>query len=164
MATGLLSLPRNNSLQALRELVEDKKREVRDNFLELRTLLQQCEDSVAGRLDRIYSDTRNNVESSERTIQQMEEAKKPLQATIVDNKMNLFVQTTIQAIDAQIAEVRNSTALVPIQIQLQWRREAVKQSIQTFCNVVSPSDGTSCDAEAQEPLPQTAKVTIARYP
>ena len=161
MATGL-SLPRNNSLQALRELVEDKKREVRDNFLELRTLLQQCEDSVTGRLDSIYSDTRNNVESSERIIQQMEQAKKPLQATIVDNKMNLFVQTTIQAIDAQIAEVRNSTALVPIQIQLQWRREAVKQSIQTFCSVVSPSDGTSCDAEAQEPLPQTAKVTIAK--
>ena len=150
-----VSLPRDNSLQALRALVEEKKREVRDNFQELRTALQQCEDRAAGVLDRLYSDTMESVESSERTIQQLEEAKNAMQATLVDNKMNVFLQTTIQSIDAQISEVRNSTALVPKQIYLEWRRD-VKQSIQTVCKVISPGNISSATGNP-EPIPQPVK-------
>ena len=157
MATEPVSLPHNNSLQALRQLVEERMREVRDSFLELRTALQQCEESVAGSLDKLYSDTRESVESSERTIQQLEEAKNAMQATLVDNKMNVFLQATIQSIDSQIAEVRNSTALVPKRIQLEWRRDA-KQCIQTLCKVISSTDDTSCGTGAPEPIPLPAQV------
>ncbi|KAI6660849.1 hypothetical protein LOD99_13573 [Oopsacas minuta] len=136
MATGPVSLPRDNALAALRVIVEEKKGEVTRNFLELTTALKTSEDTVTKKLDEIYIDTRESVESNERTVTQLEQSKIAFQATLVDNKMNLFLQNTIQSIDGQIAEVRNSTT-VPKQIYLRWRNEDVKQSIHKVCDVIS---------------------------
>ena len=139
MAMESVSLPRDNSLEELRVVIEEKKGEVKRKFTELKKLLEISENTATNRLDRIYTDVREVVERNERTVTQLEQAKNDLNSTLVDNTMNSFLQTTIQNFDDQIAKARNSACVVPKHISLRWSIEELKQSIENVCEVISSS-------------------------
>ena len=137
MAMESVSLPRDNSLEELRVVVEEKKQEAKKKFSELKKLLQISEDTTTNTLDKIYTDIREGIERNERTVTQLEQAKIALNSTLVDNDTTLFLQETIQNIDAQIAKARNSACVVPKHILLRWELEDLKQSIENVCEVIS---------------------------
>ena len=137
MAMESISLPRDNSIEELRVVVEEKKQVARNKFSELKKLLQISEDTATNTLDRIYTDIREGIERNEKTVTQLEQAKTALNSTLVDNDTTLFLQETIQNIDAQIAKARNLACEVPKHILLRWKVEDLKQSIENVCEVIS---------------------------
>ena len=141
MAVESVSLPRDNSLEELRVVIEEKKGEVKRKFTELKKLLEISENTATNRLDRIYTDVREGVERSERTVTQLKQAKIALNAAPADNDTTLFLQPTNQNIDNQIAKARNSACVVPKHISLRWSIEELKQSIENVCEVISSSTG-----------------------
>ena len=141
MAMESVSLPRDNSLEELRVVIEEKKGEVKRKFTELKKLLEISENTATNRLDRIYTDVREVVERSERTVTQLKQAKIALNAAPADNDTTLFLQPTNQNIDNQIAKARNSVCVVPKHISLRWSIEELKQSIENVCEVISSSTG-----------------------
>ena len=118
MAMESVSLPRDNSIEELRVVVEEKKQEAKKKFSELKKLLQISEDTTTNTLDKIYTDIREGIERNERTVTQLEQAKIALNSTLVDNNMTVLLQTTIRNFDTQIAEARNSACVVPKHILL----------------------------------------------
>ena len=137
MAVSSVSQPRDNLLEALRMLVEERKEEVKGVFLELRTELEQCEEGVNKELCELYSDTRERVERDEKKIGKLETAKGNLQTDLVDNEFNSILQTTMDNFDAQIAEIRRSSITIPRYVELEWNKEELKKSIERVCRIVS---------------------------
>ena len=137
MAMESVSLPRDNSIEELRVVVEEKKQEAKKKFSELKKLLQISEDTTTNTLDKIYTDIREGIERNEKTVTQLEQAKIALNSTLVDNNMTVLLQTTIRNFDTQIAEARNSACVVPKHILLRWKVEDLKQSIENVCEVIS---------------------------
>ena len=137
MAVSSVSQPRGNLLEALRMLVEERKKEVKEVFLELRTELEQCEERVNKELCELYSDTRERVERDEKKIGNLEKVKMSAQTNLVDNEFNSILQTTMDNLDAQIAEIRRSSITIPRNVELEWNKEELKKSIERVCRIVS---------------------------
>ena len=135
MAVSSVSQPRDNLLEALRMLVEEREKEVKEVFLELRTELEQCEEIVNKELCELYSDTRERVERDEKKIGNLEKVKMSAQTNLVDNEFNSILQTTMDNLDAQIAEIRRSSITIPR--KLEWNKEELKKSIERVCRIVS---------------------------
>ena len=142
MAMSSLPQPRDNLLENLRILVEERKEEIKEVYLEMRTALEQCEERVSKELCEIYSDTRERVGRDERKIGKLETAKGNIQTDLVDNEFNSILQTTVVNFDAQIAEIRRTSVSIPRYVELEWNKEELKKSIERVCKIVS----SNCDA------------------
>ena len=155
MTMSSVSQSRDNLLEALRMLVEERKKEVKEVFLELRTSLEECEAGVNSELCRIYSDTRDCVEREEKKIEKLRAAKGYLQTDLVDNEFNSFLQTTMDNFDAQIAEIQRTSVTIPRDFELEWNKEELKRSIERVCRIVSSGGDTEQSEQVSGDISQT---------
>ena len=120
----------------LSELVALKKEEVRSNFQQFHHLLSVREEFLLREMDDIVTLARQEVAEKKGTLQELYKAREDLERDLTKNKLKKLLESNQRAIEAEIGE-EVARDMNVCWMELDWKREALEQSLIEVCKVVS---------------------------
>ena len=123
-------------LTNLSEQVALKKEEVRSNFQQFHHLLSVREEFLLKEMDDIVTLARQEVTEKKGTLQELYKAREGLERDLTKNKLKKLLESNLRAIEADIGE-EVARDMNVCWMELDWKREALEQSVIEVCKVVS---------------------------
>ena len=123
-------------LTDLSEQVALKKEEVRSNFQQFHHLLSVREEFLLKEMDDIVTLVRQEVAEKKGTLQELYKAREGLERDLTKNKLKKLLESNLRAIEAEIGE-EVARDMNVCWMELDWKREALEQSVIEVCKVVS---------------------------
>ena len=120
----------------LSERVALKKEEVRSNFQQFHHLLSVREEFLLKEMDDIVTLARQEVAEKTETLQELYKARENLERDLTKNKLKKLLENNLRAIEAEIGE-EVARDMNVCWMELDWKREALEQSVIEVCKVVS---------------------------
>ena len=122
-------------LTDLSEQVALKKEEVRSNFQQFHHLLSVREEFLLREMDDIVTLARQEVAEKKETLQELYKAREGLERDLTKNKLKKLLESNLRAIEAEIGE-EVARDMNVCWMELDWKREALEQSVIEVCKVV----------------------------
>ena len=123
-------------LTDLSEQVALKKEELRTNFQQFHHLLSVREKFLLKEMDDIVTLARQEVAEKTGTLQELYKAREDLERDLTKNKLKKLLESNLRAIEAEIGE-EVARDMNVCWMELDWKREALEQSVIEVCKVVS---------------------------
>ena len=123
-------------LTDLSEKVALKKEEVRSNFQQFHHLLSVREEFLLKEMDDIVTLARQEVAEKTETLQELYKAREHLVGDLTKNKLKKVLVKNLLVLEAEIGE-EVARDMYVCWMELDWKREALEQSVIEVCKVVS---------------------------
>ena len=123
-------------LTDLSEQVALKKEEVRSNFQQFHHLLSVREKFLLKEMDDIVTLARQEVAEKKETLQELYKAREDLERDLTKNKLKKLLEKNLLVLEAEIGE-EVARDMNVCWMELDWKREALEQSVIEVCKVVS---------------------------
>ena len=123
-------------LTDLSEQVALKKEEVRSNFQQFHHLLSVREEFLLKEMDDIVTLARQEVTEKKETLQELYKAREALERELTKNKLKKVLEKNLLVLEAEIGE-EVARDMNVCWMELDWKREALEQSVIEVCRVVS---------------------------
>ena len=123
-------------LTDLSEQVALKKEEVRSNFQQFHHLLSVREKFLLKEMDDIVTLARQEVAEKKETLQELYKAREDLERDLTKNKLKKVLEKNLLVLEAEIGE-EVARDMNVCWMELDWKREALEQSVIEVCKVVS---------------------------
>ena len=134
----------NELERKLTDLIEQvalKKEEVRSNFQQFHHLLSVREKFLLKEMDDIVTLARQEVAEKTETLQELYKAREDLERDLTKNKLKKVLEKNLLVLEAEIGE-EVARDMNVCWMELDWKREALEQSVIEVCKVVSLKERT----------------------
>ena len=122
-------------LTDLSEQVALKKEEVKSNFQQFHHLLSVREEFLLKEMDDIVTLARQEVAEKTGTLQELYKAREGLERDLTKNKLKKVLEKYLLVVEAEIGE-ELARDMNMCWMELDWKREALEQSVIEVCKVV----------------------------
>ena len=123
-------------LTDLSEQVALNKEEVRSNFQQFHHLLSVREEFLLKEMDDIVTLARQEVAEKREILQELYKAREHLVGDLTKNKLKKVLEKNLLVLEAEIGE-EVAIDMNVCWMELDWKREALEQSVIEVCKVVS---------------------------
>ncbi|KAI6652231.1 hypothetical protein LOD99_7248 [Oopsacas minuta] len=120
------------SLKRLKSEVESKKQQIGKTCENLRQKIDQKEQNLIEELDRVYNDTKCNLDERDRKLSCLDKCRDNV-VNIRDNKLTDVMYQTLLPISEEIEKLLDKSLVAPsVELDL---NEKLLENVQDFCNI-----------------------------